>query len=88
MTFLSRGLGLVTEAMAYWSPFQPQYESAVESVAGPQLFQPWYSCRKPLSWILPGMGVGESVGIGDGVGISVGLTGDGVGVRLGAGDGS
>jgi hypothetical protein len=31
-----------------------------------QLFQPWYSSRKPLSWVLPGTGVGERVGVGEG----------------------
>src|SRR3990170_8307678 len=83
MTFLSRGFGFVISAMSYWSPSQPQKESAIESVAGPQLFQPWYSWRKPESWTLPGMGVGERVGVGMGVDVAVGPTGGIVGVRLG-----
>ena len=57
----------------------------MESVAGPQLFQPWYSWRKPDSWIIPGIGAGEGVDVGLGVDVAVGSIGRIVGMRTGGG---
>src|SRR4030067_3567575 len=82
MTFLSRGFGLTYAAIGRWSPSQPQNDSAIPRVAGPQLFHFWYSWRPPLSWTLAGIGVGTSVGVAVRVGMVVG---PGVGVVVAVG---
>ncbi len=68
--------------MSRWSPCQPQKDRAIDSVAGPQLFHFWYSCRTPLSWTLAGNGVGSMVGVGVTVG---GCVGPGVAVSVAVG---
>ena len=65
--------------MLRWSPCQPQKESAIERLAGPQLFHFWYSWRTPESRTLAGIGVGSMVGVGVSVGVEVG---PGVGVSV------
>src|SRR5512135_3663481 len=42
-------------------------------LAGPQLFQVWYSKTKRLSCASTGSGVGERVGLGCGVGLGAGV---------------
>src|SRR3990170_5249294 len=80
MTFLSRSLGLTTMATRPCVPSQPQKDRPIESVAGPQLFQPWYSWRTPSRTTRVGMGVGINVGSAVMEGIWVGP-----GVRVGVG---
>src|SRR3989304_5721503 len=80
MTFWSRSLGWRPLGPRPCVPSQPQKDRPIESVAGPQLFQPWYSWRTPSRTTRVGMGVGINVGSAVMEGIWVGP-----GVRVGVG---
>src|SRR3989337_1701175 len=87
LTFLSYSPGLKKAAVSRWSPGQPQKESAMERLAGPQLLNFWYSWRMPVSKAWAGRGVGVVVAVGEGRGVCVRPGAVEVGVGLAAGEG-